>query len=99
MDVRRRGWDYQHEKDRSLGTRQREWDMEGEGRESPSRMDIEDASMASGQGHAGVPPGWGNIREKEFPDEEYHVDSRYKSPKYLSYKCCLLTFLLSGGKV
>lgn len=71
LDVRRRGWDYQHEK----GTRQREWDMEtGEGRDSPSRMDFDDGS-------AQVPPGWGNVRpEKEFPEEEYHTESRYKAP-------------------
>uniref|UniRef100_A0A7I4CL76 RRM domain-containing protein n=1 Tax=Physcomitrium patens TaxID=3218 RepID=A0A7I4CL76_PHYPA len=76
MDIRRRGWDYQHEKERPLGTRQREWDKEGEERDSPNRMDFDDGNMASGQGHPGVPPGWGNIREKDLTEEEYHLGSR-----------------------
>lgn len=86
MDARRRGWDYQHEKDWTPGTRQREWDMEGEGRESPSRMDFDDGGIASTQNHSGGPPGWGNMREKDFPDEEYPIESRYYSPKYLSIR-------------
>lgn len=77
MDIRRRGWDYQHEKDRALGFRQREWEPECEERESDSPMDFDDGGMSHGQGHPSFPPGWGGAPEKEFKEEGFHFGSRF----------------------
>lgn len=76
MDIRRRGWDYQHDKDRSLGGRQREWEMEGEGRESPSNVEFDESGLNNGQGHPGFPPGWGGAPEKSLSDDVHHFGTR-----------------------